>query len=237
MAVKALGFDTPEEIIGQVLIQTWNRETLEVAGVVRDFWLKLPVSGDNLEPAFLRNEPKKFSFANVKITASDVPATIKALETKWKSIDPVHPFKYRFYEEELASTHAGIFDVVSIVGFLAFVAITIACLGMLGMATYTAERKRKEVGIRKVLGAETFRIVLMLSRDFVRILVVSICIGAPLSWFINNMWLQNFANRAEFGFTTVFIGTLVLLTLGLLTIGSQTIRVSKSNPVDTLKME
>jgi putative ABC transport system permease protein len=237
MAVKALGFETPEEIVGQVLVQTWNREMLEVAGVVKDFWLKLPIGGDKLEPAFLRNDPGKFSFANVKINSPDVAATIGLLENKWKSIDPVHPFKYRFFEEELASTHAGIFDVVSIVGFLAFVAITIACLGMLGMATYTVERKRKEVGIRKVLGAETIRIALMLSKEFLTIIAASICIGAPLSWFINNVWLQNFANHADFGLTTVCIGTSILVFLGMLTIGSQTIRVSKSNPVDTLKMD
>ena len=87
------------------------------------------------------------------------------------------------------------------------------------------------------MGAEVLSIVLMLSTDFLKILLIAICIGAPLTWFINNSWLQAFANRAEFGFGTVFLGTLVLVVLGMLTIGSQTIRVSKSNPVDTLKME
>lgn len=236
-AVSALGFASPGEIVGEVLIQSWNKEPLEVVGVVEDFWLKLPVGGDKLEPAFLRNQPKNFSYANVKIVASGVPATIQSLERKWKILDPVRPFKYQFYVDELASTHAGIFDVVSVVGFLAFIAITIACLGMLGMATYTAERKKKEVGIRKVLGAESMALAFMLSKDFLKILLISIFIGAPLTWFINNLWLQNFPNRAEFGFGTILFGTMILVVLGLLTIGSQTVRVSKSNPVETLKME
>lgn len=236
-AVKALGFQRADEVVGQTLILKWKNEPLQVVGVVKDFWLKLPIGGDRLEPAFLRNDPKRFSYANVKMTAADVPETIKSLERQWKRIDPVHPFKYQFYENELASTHAGIFDVVSIVGSLAFIAITIACLGMLGMATYTAERKKKEVGIRKVLGAEVSAIVLLLSKDFLKVLVIAICIGAPLSWYMNNLWLQNFANRAEFGFGTIILGTMLLLILGLLTIGSQTIRVSRSSPVDTLKME
>jgi putative ABC transport system permease protein len=236
-AVKAMGFASPESIVGQVLIQPWKNESLEVVGVVKDFWLRLPIGGDPIEPAFMRYQEKNFSFANVKISSSDIPATIKRLEDKWNIVDSSHPFKYQFYENELASTHAGIFDVVSIIGFLAFIAITIACLGMLGMATYTAERKRKEVGIRKVLGAQTLSIAFLLSRDFLKILAIAILIGAPLAWFINNLWLQNFANRAEFGFGTVFLGTLILLALGLITIGSQTISVSKTNPVETLKSE
>lgn len=146
-AVKALGFQSAEEAVGQILIISWKNEPVQVTGVVQDFWLKLPIGGERLEPAYLRNDPKRFSYANLKITGADVPAAIKSLELKWKSIDPIHPFKYQFYENELASTHAGIFDVVSIVGSLAFIAITIACLGMLGMATYTTERKKKEVGM------------------------------------------------------------------------------------------
>lgn len=236
-AVKALGFQSAEEAVGQILIISWKNEPVQVTGVVQDFWLKLPIGGERLEPAYLRNDPKRFSYANLKITGADVPAAIKSLELKWKSIDPIHPFKYQFYENELASTHAGIFDVVSIVGSLAFIAITIACLGMLGMATYTTERKKKEVGIRKVLGAEVSAIVLLLSKDFLKVLVIAICIGAPLSWYMNNLWLQNFSNRAEFGFGTIITGTMLLLILGLLTIGSQTIRVSRSNPVDSLKTE
>lgn len=236
-AVKAIGFSSPESIIGQVLIQPWKNESLEVVGVVKDFWLRLPIGGDPIEPAFMRYQEKNFSFANVKISSSDVQATIKLLEDKWEVVDPTHPFKYQFYEDELAATHAGIFDVVSIIGFLAFIAITIACLGMLGMATYSAERKRKEVGIRKVLGAETLSIAVMLSRDFLKILAIAIFIGAPLAWFLNNLWLQNFANRAEFGFGTVFLGSTILLLLGMVTIGSQTVSVSKTNPVETLKIE
>lgn len=236
-AVTVLGFETPDEAVGQTLLQKWNNEHLQIVGVVKDFWLKLPIGGDNIEPAFLRTVPKRFNFVNVKVNPNDASETISVLNDRWKRIDPIHPFKYQFYEDELASTHAGIFDMVSVVGFLAIIAITIACLGMLGMATYTAERKRKEVGIRKVLGAEVASIALMLSRDFIKVLAFAIGIGAPLTWFINNLWLQTFANRAEFGVQSVFLGALLLLMLGLITIGSQTIRVSKSNPVDSLKTE
>lgn len=236
-AVKALGFKQPGEIVGTTLISSWNKEALEVVGVVEDFWVKLPIGGDGMEPVFLRNLPSNFSYANIRVTSGNENRVIAQLEQAWKKVDPAHPFKYEFYEDELDSTHAGIFDVVSIVGFLAFVAVTIACLGMLGMATYTAERKRKEVGIRKVLGADDSEIAYMLSRDFLRVLLIAAGIGGPLSYIVNNLWLEVFPTRAEFGIGIVIQGTLILLVLGLLTIGSQTIRASRRNPVDSLKAE
>jgi putative ABC transport system permease protein len=236
-AVAALGYDSPDQIIGEGLIQSWNKEPLEVVGVVKNFWLSLPIAGDTPEPAFIHRQGGKFSYANVRIVSSDVPGTLAMLEKQWKTADPVHPFRFRFYEEELASTHGGIFDVVTIVGFLAFIAITIACLGMLGMATYTAERKKKEVGIRKVLGAESLQLAFLLSKDYLKILVIAVCVGAPATHLINNAWLQIFPNRAEFGFSTIFLGAAILLVSGLVTIGSQTIIVSKANPVESLKME
>jgi putative ABC transport system permease protein len=127
--------------------------------------------------------------------------------------------------------------VVSILGFISFLAIFIACLGLLGMTTYTAERKTKEVGIRKFLGADNFSITLLLSKGFLQMLVISVILGAPLSYFVNTMWLENFPNRVGFGIGTVALGSLVLLILGALTISSQTIRVSKAKVVDTLKMD
>ena len=185
----------------------------------------------------MRNIPARFEYLNVQLTSTDLMATMAVLENTWKKIDPIHPFKYEFFDEQLQNTPQGIFDLVSILGFISFLAIGIACLGLLGMATYTAERKTKEVGIRKILGAEYFSIALLLSKGFLRMLLVSVLIGAPLSYFINNLWLQRFPTRVEFGLGTVLSGTAILLVLGLITIGSQTIRASKRNPVDALKME
>lgn len=159
------------------------------------------------------------------------------MEGKWKGIDPIHPLKYDFYDQELAEESQGIFDIVSILGFIAFLAVIIACLGMLGMATYSTERRRKEVGIRKVLGAGDWRNALLLSREFIHILLIAIAIAAPLSYLLNTLWLRKFPNRVEFGWGTVLLGTGVILVLGLLTIGSQTIRASRLNPAESLRSE
>jgi putative ABC transport system permease protein len=232
--VEELGYRHPSEIIGHVFEEEGNKETVEIIGVVKDFRFRLLIEQDKIGPLVLRTG-SNFNFVNAKIIGGDLNGTLARIEQKWKSIDPIHPFKYEFFDEQLAKTHQAIFDAVSILGFIALLAIVIACLGLLGMATYTAERKTREVGIRKILGAEDLSIALLLSKDFFKMLLVSVFIGAPLSYFINNLWLQKFPNRVEFGIGTLLSGTLILMVLGLLTIGSQTIRASKSNPIDSLK--
>jgi putative ABC transport system permease protein len=235
--VKSLGYKFPSEMIGEVLETKWGNEPLEVIGVVKDFRYKSLVNEEKIAPLIMRNQPAHFEYLNVQLSTTDIMSTLANLESQWKKIDPVHPFKYEFFDEQLESTHRLIFDVATILGFVAFLAIVIACLGLLGMAIYTAERKSKEVGIRKVLGANELSIAYLLSKGFLKLLTVSLAIGAPLSYFINNLWLQKIPNRVEFGLGTVLLGTSVLLVLGLLTIGSQTIRASRNNPIESLKAE
>ncbi len=154
---------------------------------------------DKVGPLVLRNEPRSFTVANVQLVPGNPRTTVDRLAAEWKRIDPVHAFQYEFYDQQLAGTNQGFSDLVSILGFLALMAVIISCLGLLGMATYTAERRRKEVGIRKVLGTTDWRVAFLLSQEFVRILILSIRIGAPLSYFLNNLWLQHFPNRVHFG--------------------------------------
>jgi putative ABC transport system permease protein len=235
--VKELGYSTPSDAIGQTVEASAGKEALQIIGVVEDFRFRLLLNQDKIGPLVLKNEPGSFKYANVRLTSTDTKTTIAHLESAWKTIDPVHPFKYDFFEDQLATTHQGILDVVSVIGFIAFLAVTIACLGMLGMATYTAERKVKEIGIRKVLGAENRNIAWWLSKGFISMLAISILIGAPLSYMVNNLWLQNFPNRVEFGPDILFLGSAILLVLGILTIGSQTIRASLQNPVKSLRKD
>jgi putative ABC transport system permease protein len=236
-AVKGLGYTLPSEIIGQMVEESSTKEALKVIGVVEDFRFRLLLNQDQIGPLVLKHGLGNFKYANVQLASADLKTTLSKLESAWKSVDPIHPFTYELYDDQLASTHQGILDVVSVIGFIAFLAITIACLGMLGMATYTAERKMKEIGIRKVLGAENKSIVLLLSKGFLSIVGISILIGAPLSYLANNLWLQNFPNRVEFGIGTLLLGSAMLLILGIITIGSQTIRASRQNPVKSLRMD
>lgn len=235
--VKKLGYPSAEAIVGEQFEARWSDQAFTVAGVLKDFRYKLLLNEDVISPLILLHDPSRFQFINVKISSPDPMKTLGQLESQWKELDPVHPFRYEFMDKQLESTHHGIFDVVSILGFISFLAIFIACLGLLGMTTYTAERKTKEVGIRKFLGADNLSITYLLSKGFLQMLGISVILGAPLSYFVNNLWLKNFPNRVEFGVGTVVLGSLILLLLGILTVFSQTFRVSKTKVVDTLKME
>lgn len=234
-AVKELGYASPQEAIGQVWTAYGNK-SVQIIGVVENFRASLLINGHDIRPLVLVSG-KNLTYLNIQISEGNPLKTIADLEQRWKAIDPIHEFKYEFYDTELANTNLIIFDVVRIIGYISFLAIMIACLGMLGMATYATERRTKEVGIRKVLGAAEMTIVMILSKTFLKLLVISILIAAPLSYFINRLWLDDLPNRMEFGFGTVVVGSLLMLGLGLLTIGSQTLRAATKNPVESLKDE
>jgi putative ABC transport system permease protein len=236
-AVRLFGYASPADAVGQALRTSWSDSLLIVCGVVQNFHMRMILGNDKVEPVVLRNMPKTFEYVNVKIATTNIRGTLARLEDRWKRIDPLHPMKYEFYSDALAAGAQGVFDIVSILAFMALLAVLIACLGMLGMATYTTERRRKEVGIRKVLGAANVSNVLLLSREFVGVLVIAVVIAAPLSYFLNTMWLRNFPNRVEFGWGTVLTGVAMVMGLGLVTIGSQTIRASRRNPVEGLRAD
>src|SRR5205085_1445715 len=124
-----------------------------------------------------------------------------------------------------------------IIGYISLLAITIACLGLLGMATFSTERREKEVGVRKILGADDNKIALLLSKEFLRMLIISILIAAPLSYLFNMAWLESFPNRVDVGIGPVLLGSGTLLLLGIITIGSQTIRASRRKAIDSLRVD
>jgi putative ABC transport system permease protein len=235
--VAKMGFKNSAQIIGTVVETKWGSESLTIVGVIRNFKHISLINSHGTVPLVLRNKPESFKYLQIYLPAKNKTETLTQLEEKWKRTDPVHPIKYEFYDDQLASMHQGVFDLVSIVGFITFMAIVIACLGLLGMATYSVERKRKEVGIRKVMGAPDLSIAMLLSREFLVTLIISIGIAAPLSYLVNNLWLQVLPNRVDFGAGMVITGSMILLALGLLTIASQTWKASRSNPVEALKVE
>ena len=234
-AVKELGFSSAHDAVGTVIENKWGGEQLKIIGVVENFRYMLLLNQHEIGGLVLRNRPALFQYANVKIGSPDRDRVIASMISKWNAIDPVHPIKYKLFAHELAETHQALVDIVSIIGFVATLSIVISCLGLLGMATYTAERKRKEIGIRKTLGANAGRILTLLSGGFVKLLAIAIVIGAPASYFLNQLWLQTLPNRTEFTVWNLLFAVAILVLLGLITIGSQTVRASNENPVDALK--
>jgi putative ABC transport system permease protein len=233
-AAMDLGYNYPGKIVGEML--SVGNTAMEVVGVFENFNLLSPISKRKTGPIVVRNEPSLFKYAMIKVDPSHKHA-VAELKKMWKKIDPIHPLEYEYYEERLANNNRGIFDVVTVIGLLAFLAITIACLGLLGMAIYTTERRTKEIGIRKVLGANDIALVFLLSKEFLIILSISVAIAAPASYLLNNLWLQFLVFRVDIGFGTILFGSGILLILGLISIGPQTFKVSNGNPVDSLRME
>ncbi|MEQ8473439.1 MAG: FtsX-like permease family protein [Marinoscillum sp.] len=235
--VHFLGFETAEEAVGQAYAGYSQEHTYKIVGVIADFKFQTPIMGEGDTPLILWYQPELISNVNVRLAPGSMRSSIEALETKWRSVDQVHPFSYAIYDEELALGNQWLGDVASVIGFIAFLAILISCMGLLGMAIYTSERRVKEVGIRKVLGASVGQLAVLLGKSFLILLIIAIAISAPLSYYANRLWLDNIPNQIQFGWGTVLISSLILMVLGILTIGSQIISISRTNPVESLKCE
>lgn len=234
---KTFGYDNPGDIVGELFYERGSDKTVEVVGVVENFTVFLLFSSKKTGPIVLRNEPERFNFVSMKMDLRDQEQIIAKLREAWKKVDPIHPLKYEFYEYKLEGFNQAVFDLVAVIGFFAFLTITIACLGLLGMAIYTTERRTKEIGIRKVLGADGFVLVYLLSKEFLILLAIAVIISAPLSYYVNNLWLDFLVVKVTFGFGTILLGSLFILLLGFLTIAPQTLRVSNQNPVESLRTE
>ncbi|WP_258100788.1 ABC transporter permease [Marinoscillum pacificum] len=233
--IDKLKWDNPNEALGQT-IYLEGQKAVQIAGVINDVKFQNPIMGDGKLPLILVNKPELFSFVNVKVNG-DPYEVVHQLEEKWAAIDQTHPFNYFIYQDQLAKSTRWFGDLVSIVIGIAALAVIISCLGLLGMAIYTTERRIKEVSIRKVLGANTSQLLLALGRSFLILLLIAIVIGGPLSYLISNLWLESFPNRVDFGLGTVAIGSLCLLLIGSITIITQIVTVSRTNPVKSLKDE
>jgi len=233
-AVKDLGYKSPIDAIGQQLIKS-DSSKVEIAGVVKDYNHQMMM--EKIEAMALIYNPDEFNILQVQYTG-DKNDAIKSIESAWTKVNPTLKLDYRMFEEEVRMMYDLIFgDLTRFVGVITFLAIFISCLGLLGMATYTTETRMKEISIRKVLGASEGSLVYYLSKGFLSLILIAIVIAVPLAYLINNLWLQHMAYRVEMSLGVVLIGVFTLLALGLITIGSQTLRAAYVNPVDKLKSE
>jgi putative ABC transport system permease protein len=231
--VDRFKFGSKTEAVGQKLLIDGNNVT--VVGVVKDFQF-LDVSR-KMGSLVLRNRQDQFGFASVKISGKNTPETLAKLEKQWKEVNPMTKFEYQFLDQQLLFTHSMLKDIASVLGFLAFLAVLISCLGLLGMATYTAETRIKEIGVRKVLGATVWQIIVLLSRGFATLLLIAVVIATPLAYFANNLWLNFFASRVSISIGILFGSILSMIVISLLVVFSQSWRAAMSNPVESLKKE
>lgn len=237
-AVQVFGFGSAEEALGKQIFFGSDPETAsicQVRGVVKDFHYRS--LANEIGSLILRHRMDGLRYANIKVTGTDIPETIAFVEKNWKEIDPVHEIEMDFYDSQIAEILVSFKDSVKLVGFISFIAIVIACLGLLGIAAYQAESRVKEIGIRKVLGATPQQIILLLSRGFLALLLIAVVVAVPIAWLLTDSWLSEFAFRVDMHPWYFAIGVIAMLGLGFLTIGSQALMAALRNPIDALRSE
>ena len=205
-----------------------------VIGVIKDF--NFNSLHEQVAPLVLDLQQNNGGMA-VRISTNDIPGLLNAIKTKWKSMVSSQPFSYAFLDEEFNKQYSVDQRMGTIVLSFSLLAIVIACLGLFGLVTFAAEQRVKEIGIRKVLGAAIPDIFMLLSKDFVKLLVLSICIASPIAWWAMTRWLQDFAYRTNIGWWMFAAVGAVCLLIALATISFQAIKAAVANPVNSLRAE
>ena len=225
---------TPSEAIGKYLILD-DSTLVQVIGVVKDY--KYAALFLNQKSLILRINPEKYNLAVFRISSSDMKGTINKIKKEWKKIDPVHDMEGDFLDDKIKEYYSFFGDILYTVGYVSLLVIIISCLGLLGMATFSTQTRIREIAVRKAYGALPANILLLISRSYLWLLIIAAIIATPLAYMLNNMWFKYMANHVSFGAGTLLFGILFVIFIGLLTIGSQTIRASRTNAAELLKFE
>ena len=236
-ALKAYGFSSPEEAIGEILAIPFSDQSYPIVGVVGDFHQ----SGLRIEipPSLLASRNPDLHTFNIRLPKEPAQwqGAIQAIENKWKNVYPGIPFEYRFYDQFIEEYYESDRNTQTLVQAAMGITIFISCLGLFGLATLTAYQRTKEIGIRKVLGATVSGIVGLLSRDFVKLVLIAVVIASPLAWWVMNKWLEDFVYRIDIQWWMFASAGLAAVVIALLTVSGQAIRAAVANPVDSLRDE
>ncbi|HET8865785.1 MAG TPA: FtsX-like permease family protein, partial [Gracilimonas sp.] len=210
-----------------------------VIGVVSDFHFK-PLY-ERVHPIALQHmNSQDYGSPNtvlVKASSGSLSETISKLSETWNQIAPQEPFNYNFLDEMLALQYMEEKRWRNIIQFASFMAIALACFGLFGLAALSAQRRTKEIGIRKVMGATITHIVALLSKDFVKLIIIGFVLAIPVAWYSINLWLSEFAYRIEIGPSIFIFAGATALVIALLTVSWQSIKAAVANPVDSLRSE
>ncbi|AKD05751.1 ABC transporter permease [Pontibacter korlensis] len=241
-AVRELGYGTPEKALGQPLRWgIWNdvnpdsMKDGKIIGVVKDFHVKSLY--DKVEPTVLQIFPSANWKVAVKITGEDVTATIKGVGEVWSKFSPDYPIEYIFMDDNFATMYKAEDKLRTLLWIFTSIAIFVACMGLFGLAAYAAERRKKEIGIRKVLGADTTTIVALLAKEFLRLVIVAALVAFPLAWYAMNGWLQDFAYRISIPLWAFLVAGIVAAIVAFVTISYQAIKAATANPVTNLRFD
>lgn len=233
-AVKRYGW-TPEEAIGKQLLWSRPENNSTVIGVVRDFNYRSLRS--EVEPLVLILYPSYASTIIVRFTPGELDQTLSFIRAAWNETYPGEEFNYYFLEDRINQLYQNEKRTQNLFMIFSSLSVLVACLGLFGLAAYTTEERTKEIGIRKAIGASSGNVVVMLSREFTRWVVLANIAAWPLAWYLMDKWLQNFAYRTDLSWYLFLIAGLLALAIALITVSWQAVKASRANPVDSLRYE
>ena len=236
-AAKRFGLENPIgqqiKIVGDFFIE--GRQEWTILGVVKDFHFESLRNG--VVPVLLYISKNSADYMALRVQSPNLSQTMAEVEEAWKQVSPNIPFEYHFLDQSFEAKYRAENQLGAIFTIFSGLAVFIGCLGLFGLSAYTAERRKKELGIRKVLGASVFGLVRLLFSEFSVLLLVSIAVAVPLAWLAMEAWLSDFAYRMQLGAGSFVLASLMVVLIGLLTVSIQSLKAAKSNPVNNLKYE
>jgi putative ABC transport system permease protein len=217
-----------------------NNQRFQVVGVVKDFNVE-SIRYSVYPFALFHSSSKTYglstSYTLVRVRPGDIDKTLGSLKSKWSGFSNDTPFSYTFLDSEFEDMYRAEKRMGSVFGLFTFLSLFIACLGLFGLAAYTAERRTKEIGIRKVLGATFSNLVTLLSKDFAKLVLIAVIIAFPVAWWAMNKWLADFAYRINISPWVFIAAGVVALMIALLTVSFQSVKAAVMNPVKSLRTE
>ena len=234
-AVKLFHYASPLASIGEVIVDQRDSSKLEIIGVVKNYNSTQVTQG--IQPMVLICLREQFNILQVKYSGTYLDAA-KSIESAWTKVNPGTKADYSKLNDEVLKFYNLMFgDLIKILGTIAFFSITICCLGLLGIVFYSIETRIKEISIRRLCGASGRSLIILLSKNFVTLFLISVSIGVPIAYLLNNFWLENLAHHIVVGPGVIMSGVAILGFLACVTILCQTFRATHVKPIDTLKIE
>jgi putative ABC transport system permease protein len=230
---KMAGFDNSDEIVGKE-IDLWGKH-LTVKGVVKDF--NTTSLGKPIEPVILFTNMTDFRKLSIKLKPGDIDNTLQAVQTKWLQAYPEYIFSYNFLDQQIYNLYRGERKISTLLSIFSFIAVFIGCLGLFGLVTFMANRKTKEIGLRKVLGASVQSIMLLFSKEFVKLLLIGFALAAPAAGLLMHKLLEEFAYRIPLGPTIFLAGLGATFLIAFVTVGYRSFKSASANPVNSLRSE
>ena len=228
--VNKMGWTHP--IGKRILYGDWDAK---VIGVVNDFhYTSLHTS---IDPLIIALAPTSPGYLLVRVNTANLPATINYIQNKWKTFDPNHPIEYFFLDAFFNQQYRTEEKMLTIFGYFAALTIIIACLGLFGLTSFTAEQRTREIGIRKVLGSSVTDIVMLLSKDFALLVIIAIVLATPIAWYGMHQWLQDFAYRTPLSLWTFLLAGFFAMFIAMLTVSFQAAKAASNSPAKALKAD